>query len=95
MSRKAVSMSEAERNHLRSDLVTAQLDVARAALSDAADPLTRFQPPGAPENLVAMERQFLASQTAEFLAKVASLDRQRAQKEAERATIAATAIRAS
>jgi hemolysin D len=86
------TMNEAERNHLRSDLVTAQLDGARlrAALSDAADPLTRFQPPpDAPENLVAMERQFLASQTAEFLAKVASLDRQCAQKEAERSTIAA------
>jgi hemolysin D len=87
------TMNEAERNHLRSDLISAQLDAARlrAALSDAADPLAEFRPPAeAPENLVAMQRRFLASQTAEFLAKTASLDRQRAQKEAERSTIAAT-----
>jgi hemolysin D len=37
-----------------------------------------------------MQRQFLVSQTSEFVAKLAALDRQRAQKEAERATIAAT-----
>jgi hemolysin D len=37
-----------------------------------------------------MQRQFLVSQTSEFAAKIAALDRQRAQKEAERATIAAT-----
>src|SRR5262249_22025652 len=36
------------------------------------------------------EGQFVVSQTSEFAAKLAALDRQRAQKEAERATIAAT-----
>jgi hemolysin D len=87
------TMNEAERNHLRSDLASAQLDAARlrAALSGAADPVAEFRPPeGAPANLVAMQRHFLASQESEFAAKIASLDRQRAQKEAERATIAAT-----
>jgi hemolysin D len=87
------TMNAAERNHLRSDLTTAQLDAARlrAALSDAADPVADFQPPaGAPDNLVAMQRRFLASQTAEFSAKLAALDRQRAEKEAQRSTIAAT-----
>ena len=87
------TMNEAERNHLRSDLTSAQLDAARlrAALSGAADPVAEFRPPeGAPANLVAMQRQFLASQESEFAAKLASLDRQRAQKEAERSTIAAT-----
>src|SRR5438105_6901671 len=87
------TMNQAEGNHLRSDLTSAQLDVARlgAALSGTADPLAEFRPPpGAPASLVAMQRQFLASQTAEFSAKLASLDRQRAQKEAERSTIAAT-----
>jgi membrane fusion protein, hemolysin D len=87
------TMNEAERNHLRSDLTSAQLDVARlrAALSDAADPVAEFHPPaGASDTLVAMQRRFLASQTAEFAAKLASLDRQRAQKEAERSTIGAT-----
>ena len=86
-------MNEAERNHLRSDLTSAQLDAARlrAALRRAADPVAEFRPPeGAPTNLIAMQRQFLASQESEFAAKIASLDRQRAQKEAERATIAAT-----
>jgi hemolysin D len=37
----------------------------------------------------AMQRQFLAKQTEEYRAKLASLDRQRAQKEAERDTIGA------
>jgi len=40
--------------------------------------------------LVTIQRKFLADQTAEQQAKLAVLDRQRAQKEAERATIAAT-----
>jgi hemolysin D len=83
----------AERNHLRSDLTSAQLDVARlrAALSGNDDPLTEFHPPAAaPPNLVAMQRQFLVSQMSEYAAKLAALDRQRAQKDAERATIATT-----
>jgi hemolysin D len=87
------TMNEAERNHLRSDLVSAQLDVARlrAALSDGPDPLAEFHPPeGAPAALVATQRHFLLSQAAERQAKLAALDRQRAQKEAERATTAAT-----
>jgi hemolysin D len=87
------TMNEAERNHLRSDLISAQLDVARlqAALSGSADPVAEFHPPAAASpQLVAMQRQFLISQAAERQAKLAALDRQRAQKEAERATIAAT-----
>jgi hemolysin D len=63
------TMNEAERNHLRSDLTSAQLDAARlrAALSGAADPVAAFRPPeAAPANLVAMQRQFLASQESEF-----------------------------
>jgi hemolysin D len=86
------TMNEAERNHLRSDLVSAQLDVARlrAALSGSADPAAEFDPPAtAPVSLIAVQRQFLLSQTSEFAAKLDALDRQRAQKEAERATIAA------
>ncbi len=64
--------------------------VSRQAKS-ASDPLSEFHPPAAaPATLVAMQRQFLVSQVAEFQAKLAALDRQRAQKEAERATIAAT-----
>src|SRR5215468_5739694 len=81
------TMNEAERNHLRSDLTSAQLDAARlrAALSGGADPLAEFRPPeGAPTNIVAMQRQFLASQESEFAAKIASLDGQRAQKPSAR-----------
>ena len=87
------TMTAAEQEHIRSDLIAAQLDVARlrAALSDDANPQSQFHPPaGASEVLVAMQRQFLTRQTEEYRAKLSSLDRQRAQKEAERDTIAAT-----
>ena len=84
--------STAERDHLTSDLVAVQLDVARlrAALSDFPDALTAFIPPaGASPALVALHRQFLLNQTAEQRAKLAALDRQQAQREAERTTVAA------
>jgi hemolysin D len=87
------TMNEAERNHLQSDLFAAQLDGARlrAALSGNADPVAEFLPPdGAPPSLIAVQRRFLLQQTAEHRAKLAALDRQKAQKEAERATIGAT-----
>ena len=87
------TMNLAERDHIKSDLIAAQLDIARlrAALSDAEDPAVNFQPPeGASPQLVAMTRQFLIHQVAEHRAKVAALDGQRAQKEVERSTTAAT-----
>jgi hemolysin D len=87
------TMNIAERNHLQSDLIAAQLDIARlrAALADAGDPLEKFHPPeGATPDMVAMQRQFLVNQVTEHRAKVAALDRQKIQKEAERATIGAT-----
>ena len=82
-----------EINHLRSDLQSAQLDIARlrAALTDTDDPLAAFHPPeGADPALVAMQRQFLVAQVSEHRAKIAALDGQRAQKEAELGTISAT-----
>ena len=41
------TMNLAERDHIKSDLIAAQLDIARlrAALSDAEDPVVNFQPP--------------------------------------------------
>ncbi len=87
------TMSAADEEHIRSDLIAAQLDIARlhAALSDAANPESAFTPPpGASPALVAMEQHFLLQQTDEYRAKLASLDRQRAEKEAERDTTAAT-----
>ena len=87
------TMSEAELGHLKNDLVTTQLEVARlrAALGGHADLLEDFHAPvGASPMLIEMERQFLISQSTEQNAKLAEIERQRAQKEAERATIAAT-----
>ena len=86
------TINAAEREHMQSDLIAAQLDVARlrAGLADGPDPLADFHPPaGASPRLVATQRQYLVTQTAEHRAKLAALDRQLAQKEAERATSAA------
>lgn len=86
------TMTAAEQAHIRSDLIAAQLDIARlrAALSDGDDPQAVFQPPPlASADLITMQRQFLARQTEEYRAKLASLDRQRLQKEAESGTVAA------
>jgi hemolysin D len=87
------TINAAEREHLQSDLGAVQLDIARlrAALADGPDPVADFHPPArATAQLIATQRQFLITQTAEHRAKLAALDRQMAQKEAERATSAAT-----
>ena len=87
------TMTGAELGHLKSDLNSAQMDVARlrAALAAKDDPLAVFKPPqGMPADLVQTHRRFLASQTAEQKAKLAAIDGQVAQKEAERATIKAS-----
>jgi hemolysin D len=87
------TMSGAELGHLKSDLVAAQLDAARlrAALAGKDGPLAEFKPPqDASSDLIQMHRRFLLSQTAEQNAKISAIERQVAQKEAERATIKAT-----
>jgi hemolysin D len=87
------TINEGEINHVRSDLQSAQLDIARlnAALTDSDDPLTAFRPPeGAERALVATQRSFLLAQLTEHKAKIAALDGQKAQKEAELATISAS-----
>jgi hemolysin D len=87
------TINDGEINHLRSDLQSAQLDIARlrAALADTDDSLAAFHPPeGASPALIAMQRQFLVAQVTEHRAKIAALDGQRAQKEAELGTISAT-----
>src|SRR6202023_1732547 len=87
------TINEGETNHLQGDLQSAQLDIARlrAALADTDDPLAAFHPPeAATPALVAMHRQLLVAQTSEHKAKIAALDGQKDQKEAEIANISAT-----
>jgi hemolysin D len=81
------TMTDAERDHLRSDLLSSQMEVARlrAAVSGNSDPTEAFVPPeGASSSLIEMNRQLLISQVAEHQGKLAALDRQIKQKEAER-----------
>jgi hemolysin D len=83
----------ADRDHLRSDLLAEQLNIARlrAAFDEADDPLAAFQPPAnVAAALLGVQRQLLLNQVGEHRAKVASLGRQQAQKEAEQATTLAT-----
>jgi hemolysin D len=85
--------NEAERDHLRNDLLAEQLNIARlrAALSGSDDPVADFIPPaGADRELINTQRQLLLNQVTEHRAKIAALARQQAQKEAEQATTAAT-----
>lgn len=87
------TMTAAELGHSKGDLIAALLDVARlrAALAGTDNPVAAFIPPGdAPPAAVEMHRRYLVSQTAEYNAKLAAIDRQVAQKEAERATIKAS-----
>lgn len=85
--------TEAELNHLQTDLDAARLDIARAraGLSGALDPVAEFHPPkGVSPFLVLSQRQLLIERLAEHHAKLAAFDRQRAQKRAERDTIIAS-----
>jgi hemolysin D len=87
------TISAADVEHTRSDLVSAKLDVARlrAALAAHTGSAEDFTPPaGASEELVAEHRRLLAIQAAEHKAKIAEIDGQLAQKAAERDTVAAT-----
>ncbi|GKQ49660.1 HlyD family type I secretion periplasmic adaptor subunit [Bradyrhizobium sp. Ce-3] len=85
------TMTGADQERYRSDLLAAELDVARLRAALASDPLAAFQPPrGASAADIDLHRQFLISQRAEQQAKLAEIERQQGQKEAERATITAT-----
>src|SRR5215467_4996789 len=87
------TVNAAERDHLRSDLLAEQLNVARlrAALVAGDDPVADFKPlPGAAPALISAQRQLLLNQVIEHRAKVAALTRQEAQRGAEQATTAAT-----
>jgi hemolysin D len=86
-------INESERDHTQADLTAAQLEIARlkAGMSNVEDPLRAFHPPeDAPAAQVAMQREYLIKQMAEYHAKIDALDRQRDQKQAERDTTQAT-----
>jgi hemolysin D len=87
------TVNTAERDHLHNDLLAERLNIARlrAALGAGDDRAVGFvAPPGADPILVDTQRQLLLHQVTEHRAKIAALDRQQAQKEAEQATTAAT-----
>jgi hemolysin D len=85
------TMTEADQERQRSDLLAAGLEVARLRAALAEDPLAAFQPPqSASAAEIEMHRQFLISQRAEQNAKLAEIERQQNQKEAERSTTSAS-----
>jgi membrane fusion protein, hemolysin D len=87
------TVNAAERDHLQNDLLAEQLNVARlrAALSARDEQVVDFvAPTDADPILVSTQRQLLLNQVTEHRAKIASLVRQQAQKEAEQATTGAT-----
>jgi hemolysin D len=87
------TMIGAELGHIRSDLVSAQLDAARlrAALAGGDDPVGQFvSPQGATRDQIETHRRLLANQHDEQASKIANIEWQEAQKKAEQATIAAT-----
>jgi hemolysin D len=86
------TMTTAEQDRFKGDLIDAHLDVARlkAVLAGGDDPLADFHPPeGATADQIEMHRQFLISQISEQRAKLSELARQTSQKDAERSTVAA------
>jgi hemolysin D len=87
------TVNAAERDHSQNDLLAERLNIARlrAALAAVDDREPDFvAPAGADPGLVSTQRQLLLNQVTEHRAKIAALARQQAQKEAERATTAAT-----
>ncbi|MGY4478394.1 HlyD family type I secretion periplasmic adaptor subunit [Bradyrhizobium sp. USDA 3364] len=85
------TMTEADQERQKSDLLAAELDVARLRAALTADPLAAFKPPqNASAAEIEMHRQFLISQRAEQTAKLSEIERQQGQKEAERATTSAS-----
>ena len=87
------TINESDRDHLRSDLIATQLEIARlkAGLANMKNPVDAFHPPAnATPAQVDMQRDYLMKQTAEYRAKIEAFDRQQDQKQAERDTIQAT-----
>ncbi|HEU4806558.1 MAG TPA: HlyD family type I secretion periplasmic adaptor subunit [Nitrobacter sp.] len=85
------TMTGADRERQKGDLVGAELDAARLRAALADDPLAAFRPPqGADAVKIETHRQLLINERAEQGAKLSEIERQLSQKEAERATISAS-----
>jgi hemolysin D len=87
------TITAAEQNHYKADLLAAQLDVARlrAVLTSPEDPLSSYVPPlSAAPQAFSVQRHYLLVQGEERRTKIAAIERQKAQKEAEAATGRAT-----
>jgi len=85
------TMTEADQERQKSDLLAAELDVARLRAALTEDPLAAFRPPqSASAAEIDLHRQFLISQRAEQSAKLTEIERQQSQKEAERETTSAS-----
>lgn len=82
------TINAAEASRLKSELVAAQVSVARLKAALAENDTFPPVPDASPE-LIATQRNFLVSQIGEYRAKVGALNRQAEQKEAEAATSAA------
>src|SRR5262249_6051037 len=85
------TINAAERDRLAKEMLAARLDVARlrAALGASGDGTVLFAPPdGASAQQIELQRTLLASQLDEYRAKLANLDRQIAQNEANRLAVA-------
>jgi hemolysin D len=82
----------AERNRLAGELLAARLDIARLSVMNSEAPdsdAALLAPAGTSPDQLALIRQLLRSQIAEWQAKLAGLDRQAGQHDANRAAIAA------
>jgi hemolysin D len=87
------TIDTAHRDRAATELIAAQLDVARlqAALAGADDPHTEMvTPQGAPADQAEMQRTLLRNQITELHAKMANFDHQILEHEANRAAVAAT-----
>ncbi len=87
------TINAAEQNHLKADLLAAELDIARlkAELASPTEPLSLYVPPReASAAQLAAQRRYLMSQSEERRTKIAAIERQKAQKEAEAATTKAS-----
>ncbi len=82
------TVSEADLRHLQSDLLSTRLEVSRlrAALAGRTQEL-EDPPSDASAAMIQMHLDVLASQNAEYAAKLSEIDRQKSQKDAERYTI--------